>query len=229
MRPRLHACGTTAGLTALALTFLAGAQLAAQGPDTTDKLPQWEWNAYVGAAHNSPAGTFLGVIPDRDHLFLGLHLTANILRSTRWSVGWAPEIVPVLIVSDTPRSVTFTFPDEDGQPRYVFEGRGPVYGFAVAPLGVEGQFRVAPHWRAYGAGAGGVVWFTRDVPLPGARAFNYTLEYGGGAIWEYGPKSSLRFGYKFHHLSNAYTRRQNPGLDGNVFLVGWQHALGSRP
>ncbi len=28
-------------------------------------------------------------------------------------------------------------------------------------------------------------------------------------------------GYKFHHLSNGGTGTFNPGLDANVFYLGW--------
>jgi hypothetical protein len=67
----------------------------------------------------------------------------------------------------------------------------------------------------------GAAWFTRDVPVPGALSTVFTMEWGGGIIRQLGEKSSLRVGYKFHHLSNAYRSPVNPGLDGNVFLLGW--------
>ena len=105
-------------------------------------------------------------------------------------------------------------------------GTGPVAGFALSPVGLEGQFRLTSAWRVCGAGGAGCVWFTRDVPVPGARAFNYTFETGGGLIWQYGHRSSLRAGYKFHHLSNGYSAQQNPGLDGAVFLLGLHRVMG---
>ena len=51
--------------------------------------------------------------------------------------------------------------------------------------------------------------------------------------WELGPyvgvsRDSLRVGYKFHHLSNAFTAPLNPGIDAAVFLVGFERAIGSR-
>ena len=61
-----------------------------------------------------------------------------------------------------------------------------------------------------------------------ARAFNYTFEVGGGVLWRIRPRDSLRIGYKFHHLSNLFTAPQNPGIDGAVFLLGFERAIGSR-
>ncbi len=39
-------------------------------------------------------------------------------------------------------------------------------------------------------------------------------------LWRRSARTSLRLGYKFHHLSNNYTAEKNPGLDGHVFMVG---------
>jgi hypothetical protein len=109
----------------------------------------------------------------------------------------------------------------------VEDGKGPVAGFAISPIGLEAQIRLTPRWRAYTAGAAGVVWFTREVPTANARAFNYTFEVGGGVLWRYRSRQSLRVGYKFHHLSNLYTAPANPGIDGAVFLLGFERAIGS--
>jgi hypothetical protein len=102
-----------------------------------------------------------------------------------------------------------------------------VAGFGISPIGVEGQVRLTSRWRGYGAGAAGGVWFTRDVPTAYSRAFNYTFEIGGGVLWQYRPREALRVGYKSHPLSNAYTAPSNPGIDGAVFLLGFERAVGA--
>lgn len=198
-------------------------------------LSRLELTTYTGVAVHSPVGRHLGVILNRDHLFLGVHPTWMLERNQRWSIHWAPEVA-LLLVSDNPSYRRTTDPDVFAQyevheglyvaPGYVALGQGAVAGFAVSPIGVEGPLRTSTRWRLYAAGAAGAVWFTRDVPVPGARAFNFTFEYGGGAIRQLTDRSSLRIGYKFHHLSNAYTVPVNPGLDANVWVVGWQHAFG---
>ena len=73
-----------------------------------------------------------------------------------------------------------------------------------------------------------MVWFTREVPAAYSRAFNYTFEVGGGVLWRLRARNSLRIGYKFHHLSNAYTAPNNPGIDGAVLLLGFQRAFGKQ-
>lgn len=186
-------------------------------PVTPPPTARWEITPYVGVAVHSPAGPFLGITPDRNHLFLGVHANVNVVRRERWTFAYAPEVVPLLIVSDNPRLVRFT--DETGSGLLPGDP-GAVVGFAVSPIGAEAQRRLGNRWRAFGAMAVGCVWFSREVPVPFSRSFNYTLEYGGGLLWRRGPRTSLRFGYKFHHLSNNYTAYQNPGLDAHVFLLG---------
>ena len=188
-----------------------------QPPVTHPPTPRWEITPYVGVAVHSPAGWYLGITPDRDHLFLGVHANVNFVRRERWTLAYAPEVVPLLVVSDNPRLVRFT--DETGS-GLIAGDPGPVAGFAVSPFGVEAQRRLGDRWRTFGALAVGCVWFSREVPVPFSRSFNYTLEYGGGLLWRHGPRTSLRIGYKFHHLSNNYTAYENPGLDAHVFLLG---------
>jgi hypothetical protein len=187
--------------------------------------PRWEVGPYVGVARHSPVGTHWGVTPDRNHLFIGVHITVNMVHSRRWTFGYAPEVVPLLLISNNPKYRQV--PDSVDGHITIEDGRGPVAGFAISPIGLEAQIRLTSHWRAYTAGAAGGVWFTREVPTAYSRAFNYTFEVGGGLLWQYRSRESLRVGYKFHHLSNLYSAPNNPGIDGLVFLLGFDRAIGS--
>ena len=197
---------------------LTPATAGAQTPSDPDpRPPRVEITPYVGVAVNSAAGTYLGLIPDRNHLFLGAHVNLALVRKPRWTFAYAPEIVPLLVVSDNPRLVelrdefgTFPAPGDEG----------PVLGFGFSPIGAELQRAVSSRVRLFGALAAGVVWFTRPTPTIFARKFNYTFEYGGGIQWRHSLRTSWRVGYKFHHLSNNYTAYDNPGLDGHVFFAG---------
>jgi hypothetical protein len=199
---------------------------AAEAGEERDQLPEagWELAPYVAVARHSPVGTNWGVTPDRDHLFLGVHAAFAVLKRPRWTLAYAPDVVPLLLVTNNPTYRTVALPA--GKRMVVEDGRGPVAGFAVAPIGVEARVAASARWRLYAGGALGAVWFTRDVPILDARAFNYTFEFGGGVHWQYRRGQALRVGYKFHHLSNMYTARQNPGVDGHLFLIGVARAIG---
>lgn len=187
--------------------------------------PRWQLGPYVGVARHSLVGTHLGVTPDRNHFFIGLHATAQFFRSRRWTLSYAPEVVPLLLISNNPKYRHLQ--EADGGQIAVEDGKGPVAGFAISPIGIEAQIRLTPRWRAYAAGAAGAVSFTRKVPTAHSRSFNYTFEVGAGLLWQYRSRESLRVGYKFHHLSNLYTAPDNPGIDGAVFLLGFERAIGS--
>jgi lipid A 3-O-deacylase PagL len=212
------------------VAFLATGTFATLSAQTTGSQddswrPRWHVGPYVGVARHSLVGTHLGVTPDRNHLLIGLHATARFVRSRRWILSYAPDVAPLLLISNNPR---YRHLDEAGGGRITVEdGRGAVTGFAISPIGLEAQIQLTSRWRAYTAGAAGVVWFTREVPTAYSRAFNYTFEVGGGVLWRYRSRNSLRVGYKFHHLSNLYTAPNNPGIDGAVFLLGFERAIGS--
>ena len=210
-----------------AMVVLASIEVAAQDAEERDDAPypRWQVGAYIGVARHSLVGTHLGVTPDRDHLLIGVHATASLLRGYRWTIAYAPEMVPLLVVSNNPRYRQV--PTGADTSVTIEEGRGRVSGFAISPIGLEGQVRIFARWHVYTAGAAGVVWFSRAVPVAYARSFNYTFELGGGMLWRISSKDSLRIGYKFHHLSNLYTASQNPGIDGAVFLLGFERTIGS--
>jgi len=158
-----------------------------------------------------------------------VHVVGTVFQWRRWSFAYAAEVVPLLVISNNPTYNTETS-ELYGQPTQTKQetGRAPVAGFALSPIGFETQIGLTSHWRVYGGGATGVAWFTRDVPVPDARAFNYTFEFGAGAQWRCRPNLFLRVGYKFHHLSNAGTGALNPGLNGNVVVIGIARQLGRR-
>lgn len=192
--------------------------------DETRSRGEWEVAPFVGYAQNSPVGTSWGVTPDRDHLFLGVHLATPVLRLGRVVLSYAPNVTPFVRLTNNPRYRDMSGPD-GGPPIRVLDGRGPVYGAGLAPLGL--QLRVPLHDRlaVQAGGAAGGLWFTRAVPHGNARAFNYTLEWGGALALRLRERSGLQVGYKFHHLSNYYSASSNPGVDGHVFYAGYSFRM----
>jgi hypothetical protein len=210
----------------LATASAAAAQSAAADPRPIEQPLELE--PYVGIARHSPVGQFLGETPDRNHLFVGLHVTAAVARWRSLTVAYAPEAL-LIVLSDNPTYVVETFTTSRGTGTFArFTGVAPVAGFAASPVGFEGRIRVADRWRVYAATAGGFVMFTRATPDIEERRFNYTLEFGGGVDLRIHAEWWLRAGYKFHHFSNAFSALENPGVDANVFVVGVGHGVGKR-
>jgi hypothetical protein len=68
-------------------------------------------------------------------------------------------------------------------------------------------------------GGGGVSYASDDVP-PKSSHFNFTAQVGAGLHYVVGERSTIDFRGIFHHLSNANTADDNPGLNNALFFVG---------
>jgi hypothetical protein len=207
---------------ALAVLLLAAAPATLLAQTSASPPFTWTVGPYVGTSQHSPVGTHWGVTPGRQHYLLGIHADVPMIERRFWTFNWAPEFVPVLVVTHNPRYATMT---DGAVARIVTDGAGPVFGTAVAPFALEADIRARRTWQPYGAGALGCVWFTRQAPVLNSRAFNLTFEFGGGVRVLMNDRTWLRVGYKFHHFSNAHTAVRNPGVDAEVFFVGFERII----
>ena len=207
---------------AIAAALLPAVAHAQTRPHPAPPDRTWEIAPYVGVARHSPGGRHLGEMTGLNHLFLGVHLTAALLHARGFTLAFAPELVPLLLVWDVPtyHSTGAIIDLPIAVPRRDIDGVGPVAGIGGSPVGFEGRLNVGSRLRLYTATAAGFVFFSRNTPLPYARRFNYTFEVGGGVDWQLRKNTLLRVGYKFHHFSNGNSGLQNPGVDGEVITVG---------
>jgi hypothetical protein len=135
------------------------------------------------------------------------------------------DLIPVVVLTNNP---TYRVEEVTNPNGLVFQsktatGKAPVLGAGLSPLGLKVYFNARQKLRVYGAGATGVLWFTRDVPVIDARRFNLAFDVGGGLEMARSARQSITLGYKFHHISNVFTAPENPGLDGNVIFLGFLH------
>jgi len=104
---------------------------------------------------------------------------------------------------------------------------GTVYGAGANPLGVQGNIgnrRIQP----FASGSLGFLYFTRQVPVVGSSQFNYNITIGFGMQFLLRSKRSVSVGWKYHHLSNNYQARLNPGIDSGVFYASFSLVRGKR-
>jgi hypothetical protein len=219
----------------LSVAGAAGAQSgpsspsAQSAPDTTapqfgPALGTWAFAPFVGGGRHSPAGYNWGITPNRDHLFIGMHMATPVLRVRRLTLMYAPNWVPVIVISNNPKYHTVT---SAGVKRRVEYARGAVYGTGLVPFGLQGETRFTRNVDFYSMAGLGGAWFSDVMPQEGARRFNFSIEFGGGFIVGTQRPRAWQLGYKFHHFSNMYTARENPGVDAHIFYLGrrWQKRL----
>jgi hypothetical protein len=176
--------------------------------------------AWLGASFHSPVGTHLGGTPGRELFLLGARAAYVLEAYGPAALTFTADLLPAIVVTHNPTYEVRDQATSGGTITYkAVTGRGPVYGGGMSP-GLELSTAVGSRMRAFAGGAAGAVWFTRDVPVPDARRFNFTFELGGGLQFFRGSRRAFMLGYKFHHLSNAGSAPENPGLDGEVFYAG---------
>jgi hypothetical protein len=190
------------------ILLLAGS--AFSQPDAEDLKN--EFGIFAGYSPVNVQG--IGITSDRDLFLLNLQY-ARVLGSTENTViKYTAGIVPVAFVTQ-PAEV---FQPSVG-PAYVLP-RKKVYGGGIDPIGFQWNFRRQRTWQPFLNTQGGFLYFTDQVPVPESSRFNFTFSFGTGVQVFRGTRA-LTLGYKFHHISNAQTGHYNPGIDSNLFYVGW--------
>ena len=187
----------------------------------------WAGASFFAPGTNFLGGGFLGGENDRDLYLVGVRGEWLLATGRHLALAATVDAIPLAVVTRNPYytdRVVASGVSRSGDRVNLLQktGRGPVYGFGGAPLGLE-LFGPRVHAvRPYLASAAGVLWFTRNTPEPEARRLNATFEFGGGLRIASSEHRAVLVGWKFYHLSNAFTAPYNPGLDGNVFYLGFQ-------
>lgn len=183
------------------------------------------WSFWTGISFDSPAGSHLGSIPDREFFIFGLQYKRILKTFGQQAIAYTFDAVPIAAVTKTPKVKWMNLPASTDSPfpdsrSLVVTDRDPAFGIGLVPVGIQLYVFQNAKLNLFAAASMGFLVFTRDVPTPNSRKFNFTFDYGGGVEIPIQTSWNLTLGYKFHHLSNAYTGRFNPGLDANLFYIG---------
>jgi hypothetical protein len=98
-------------------------------------------------------------------------------------------------------------------------GRQWTIGEAFSPVGFRWNFRPTRPIQPFFQGHGGYMYTTHPIPIPQAGSFNFTFDFGAGIEWYRTPHQSMRFEWRFHHISDHDTTDINPGIDNGLFQV----------
>ncbi len=181
-----------------------------------------EFGVWGGVSFDSPAGSFLGTIPDRKFVIGGLRYGRILAVGRGLALEYTVDVIPVAIVTDNPKVVDTPFTLPDGSVVLGTEiRREPVYGFGASPIGFQVHFGKKNRVKPFASGSAGFLYFSRQTPVPDSQKFNYSFDFGGGVEFFTRSRRAFVVGYKLHHLSNANQGRFNPGLDANIFYGGF--------
>lgn len=185
------------------------------------------FGVWAAASRHASFKTRLGT-RYHDFYLVGLRAGWTVARGTNVSLDYVLNAIPVARMVGNPeyQYIATNAPCPVGefcQTRQDFRlapSYHSVYGFGLAPLGVQMRLFTHSPVQLLVHVNGGALWFTQPVPDPKATRFNFTAEGGGAVEWWFTRHHALSVGYEFHHTSNAATGDVNPGLNSMMLTLG---------
>lgn len=210
------------------LAVLAIGPLRAQ--DSTAATTARQMEVWGGLAQNSPRWGALGETPGMNLAMVALRISVPLSdpdasRFTTYHV----DVVPLAVISPSYESaqgdprvscrpgVLCVFPRE--LERGLFP-RGSVIGAGVSPLGLTTHFR---HDRRVSPSLGmtaGAMFFDRPTPTTRAGRFNFTAAIELALRFRRAEGNEVVLTYRLHHISNARTAAENPGVASHLLSFG---------
>lgn len=188
---------------ALFLFFSSAAQTSV-AQTTNSEYKRASFTLWAGYSFNSVR--FLGKTENSQTQIFGIGLQRPVKEYPQNKAIWyTADLIPY---------IHFNYPKRDENNRMVSRS-----GFGLSPVGFtlmdNTQKRLTPYIRT----TGGMIFMERNFPTDGARKLNYTFDITLGANLRFNTFAMISFGYKFHHISNAETGNENPGLDSNFLFL----------
>jgi Lipid A 3-O-deacylase (PagL) len=172
------------------------------------------------------SGELLPVALESDPMTLETIQSATPIVSTTLLGGQDP------MVTCAPVAANYSFTDSgttySGTAVFTCSGRRWTMGEAISPVGFQWNFLPRLKTQPFLVGHGGYMYSTRQIPIDEAGSFNFTFDLGAGVELYRNKTRSIRFEYRYHHISNHQTAQINPGIDNGLFQLTYCFRLGRR-
>jgi hypothetical protein len=154
------------------------------------------------AGYSPVSATLIGTTTDRQFLLAGFGYSYRCWVWPSASIAYSGELMPAA---------------------NLLEPTHAVYGFAITPLGFTAEFGRRHKVYPYLQTNEGIIASSEPIPInvTGATGLNFLIDLGGGVRIKMSERRAISLGYKFLHISNGFTSAVNPGVDNNVFYVGF--------
>lgn len=180
------------------------------------RLTRWSQEVGFWGGYSPDSTIGIGKVHDRKFFELNAQYAVTILARRHVAVKWVSEIVPLALLNE-PNEYYFSLQHKQTG----FRPAATTYAGGVTPLGMQVNFRNGRRVQPFADAHGGMLYFTRQEPVPDSSQFNFTFNFGAGVQVFTGKCSALLMGYKYHHISNNETAPQNPGIDNSEFYAGY--------
>jgi hypothetical protein len=152
-----------------------------------------------------------------------VYVTRAMVRWKGFAAGYCAELTPLVVMTKVPLAAGGRFPNLRRTDSFYVVAKwdsGAVAGVGLQPVGLRLSQQIGGSVLAFAEASGGGVAFARAVPEPAARALNFLASGGAGIRVGKRERRSYLLGYRFTHISNAYTASSNPGYNAHVFYLG---------
>jgi hypothetical protein len=103
------------------------------------------------------------------------------------------------------------------------------YAGGLSPVGQRLNFLPRHELQPYLLANGGFLVSTHDLPVNDSSRFNFTFTFGTGLQWFRPSGAAWSLDYRVQHLSNKKIGDNNPGIDSQIFRVGYTFPLHKAP
>lgn len=149
---------------------------------------------------------FLGKTPDSQTRLFTIGYQQRIYRYfPDYSFWYTIDLIPHL---------HYEYPKRDLGGEFITQS-----GFGLSPVGFLLTQESTNFFVPFIKTSGGIIYMQDEFPTDRSRRLNFTFDITTGANLNLTPNFVLSFGYKFHHISNAQTGNENPGLDSNILFL----------
>ncbi len=171
----------------------------------------------VFAGFSPTPATLIGTATNRQLAVAGMAYGYRCWIHRHVSISYTATLLPAMVLFQPAQFVYGLRPAATVSPAHA------VYGFGVAPLGFTFEFARGRRVYPFAETIEGLIASTEPIPElgPNATGLNFLFDLGGGIRIRVRERQTLSLGYRFLHVSNADTTNFNPGLDNNVFYVGY--------
>jgi len=151
------------------------------------------------------------------HLFLlGVQYTRALASNNFLTFDYTPEVIPLSVLLQPHLGALLISPGQ--QPISSVQN---AYGTGLSPIAFQFLFRPQKRIQPLIATSEGFLYFSRNVPSIVAAQFNFTAAARVGFNVRLNNDKRLSFAYVFHHFSNAFEARDNPGTDSQMLYIGY--------
>lgn len=171
----------------------------------------------IWGAISFDATTWIGKTPDARFGNIGLRYARVLAANDNLAFSWTIDAVPVAVLSVN----QFTIVPAGPGSLTVQRRRDHTYGTGLSPIGLKLNFRRKQMLQPFASGTAGFLYFSKDVPVAGAKQFNFTFDFGGGLQFVRNSGRAITVGYKYQHISNANRSPINPGVDVQMLYGGF--------